>query len=74
MAWSVFELVDAQTVREGMYTSDDEIALVSVEDFSAISTETVFEKKIMPRSGKVKKETHTKQQKDSTSAEGNFFA
>ena len=39
--------------------SVDEIPLVSVEDFPTISSETVFEKKIVP-GGKLKKETQKK--------------
>ena len=41
--------------------SDDPIPLVSVEDFPAISAETVFEKKCVPRVGKFKKKTQTQQ-------------
>ena len=37
--------------------SDDEIPLLSVEDFPAISTETVFEQKSVPRVGNFKTET-----------------
>ena len=41
--------------------SDDPIPLVSVEDFPSISAETVFEKKCVPRVGKLKKKTQTQQ-------------
>ena len=40
---------------------DDPIPWVSVEDFPAISAETVFEKKCVPRVGKLKKKTQTQQ-------------
>ena len=41
----------------GERDSDDEIPLVSVDDFPAVSTEQVFEKKSVPRVGKFKTET-----------------
>ena len=41
--------------------SDDEIPLLSVEDFPTISTEPVLEKNIVPRGGKFKKETQKHQ-------------